>query len=117
MIDPKELKIGNCVNINGINTTIEWGILFDFDEGNWYVDNIHISLVKPIPLTEEWLIKFEFKKYEFDNKSNQYRLKDRLIVIRDKSFCDYGTSVKLHHVHQLQNLYFSLCGKELEIKL
>ncbi len=71
----------------------------------------------PIPLTEEWLLRMGFEVYEFDNgEPNQYRFKSRLIVIREDSFCDYGTNVKIKYVHQLQNLYFALTGQELEIK-
>ena len=69
---------------------------------------------EPIPLTEEWLLKFGFEVYKFDHKENQYRFKDRLIVIRDNLFYDYGTGVIIKHVHQLQNLYFALTGEELK---
>ena len=69
---------------------------------------------RPIQLTEEWLLKFGFEVYKFDHKENQYRFKDRLIVIRDNLFCDYGTGVIIKHVHQLQNLYFALTGEELK---
>ena len=81
-------------------------------------------LVKPIPLTEEWLLKFGLKKSEkelvlefadysnaylwFNNKSGQLRL----VTEQGK----YLTHDNLKHVHQLQNLYFALTGKELEIK-
>jgi len=77
--------------------------------------------VSPIPLTEEWLIKLKYVKYT--HKSNE--LPDY------KWFCDGGTCVisqvgsrlyyggmlagykGLKYVHQLQNLYFVLTGKEL----
>ena len=66
----------------------------------------------PMPLTEEWLMKFGFEP----NSNNQYRLKSRLIVIRDGVFTDYGSNVQLINVHQLQNFYFALTGEELTIK-
>lgn len=76
------------------------------------VTNLH-----PIPLTEEWLVKFGADVYKFDNgQPNQYRINDRLYVIRDGVITDYGTSVKLPYVHTLQNLYFALTGEELTIK-
>jgi hypothetical protein len=71
----------------------------------------------PIPLDEDWLLRFGFEKYKFDNgEPNQYRYKSRLIVIRDGKFTDYGSSVILEYVHQLQNLYFALVGEELVLQ-
>lgn len=70
----------------------------------------------PIPLTEEWLVRFGFEVYAFDHKPNQYRFKEMLIIIRDGFFVDYGTSVKLPYVHVLQNLYFAKSsGEELTL--
>jgi hypothetical protein len=105
MIKANELRIGNCIN-NGKQNIRVSATTFNTD----------ISQYNPIPLTEEWLLKFGFEVYKFDHKKNQYRFKDRLIVIRDDLFCDYGTGVIINHVHQLQNLYFCLCGEELTIK-
>ena len=82
------------------------------------------ALVVPIPLTEEWLLKFGFKFYE---PLSHYR-----IVIDDVwyyvnkdfyfSFCNLKADEsqhmpykKLKYVHQLQNLYFALTGEELTI--
>lgn len=80
----------------------------------------------PIPLTEEWLERFEFetdkitfwKEYTGEDnaifyvhigfyKSGFYYLPDSSIKIR---------GIKIEFVHQLQNLYFALTGKELEYK-
>jgi hypothetical protein len=101
-----ELRIGNWVKLGLHEFAVE---LPDIRRLKSWPDQY-----KPIPLTEEWLIKFGFEIYEFDHKENQYRFKERLLVIRDGLFCDYGTSVVLKHVHQLQNLYFALTGEELE---
>jgi hypothetical protein len=80
---------------------------------------------EPIPLTEEWLLKFGFEKkydtfefnglnvdgcvvhFSFDKWASEYEIEN----------CDY-TEVPsdIQHVHQLQNLYFALTGEELTIK-
>jgi hypothetical protein len=98
-----ELKIGNYVldNLGGILK-----IKAISNESNLF----HIN---GIPITEDWLLKFGFEVYEFDHKSSQYRYKDRLIVIRDGFFVDYGSGVKIKYVHQLQNLIYALTGEEL----
>lgn len=107
-MESREVRIGNLFDNNGNVNTVTPGVieaLFESDKRSW---------IQPIPLTEEWLLKFGFEIYEFDHKENQYRFKERLLVIRKGVFCDYGTNVELKYVHQLQNLYFALTGEELE---
>lgn len=73
--------------------------------------------IQKIPLTKEWLLKFGFDVFKFDNgEPNQYRFKEMLLVIRDGFFVDYGTSVKLEYLHELQNLYYAKYKNELVIK-
>lgn len=62
----------------------------------------------PIPLTEEWLFKFGFEGSDIDNYSielsnGNFFILDSLDPIARNIF----------YVHQLQNLYFALTGKEL----
>lgn len=72
---------------------------------------------KPIPLTEEWLVRFSL------NNENNFR-KDGLQICtytmeKDVYCIDNGmTMIKdgIKWVHQLQNIYFSLTGEELTIK-
>jgi hypothetical protein len=120
-MEASELRIGNWVNVvyidkalnapredvqvdaivsNGIN--LEYGdAMYSFDDMN------------PIPLTEEWLVRFGFDKYicEF--------LKGGFKIEWDKKwryFFQWYDITYIKHVHQLQNLYHSLTGEELEIK-
>ncbi len=67
-------------------------------------------LCKPIPLTEEWLLKLGAKKDKIDNT---YYLSELEIML--PNFFRYKTSMirRIEHVHQLQNLYFALTGEEL----
>ena len=107
-----ELRIGNYYNQFGNTEKVCHVVIKNLTEAPdgqlW---------CKPIPLTEEWLLRMGVEVYEFDNgEPNQYRLKSRLIVIRENSFCDYGSNVKIKYVHSLQNLYFALTNQELEIK-
>ena len=64
---------------------------------------------KPIPLTEDWLLKFGFKIencYE-NNKAS----KNKIIITYGENFF-YGIT-RLIYVHELQNLYFALTKTEL----
>jgi hypothetical protein len=88
---------------------------------------------KPIPLTEEWLLKFGFVKernLSVPDTSNEYfYVKDNLMLTcfvfdnrltiefhyRSFDIACY-LSKKLEFVHQLQNLYFELKDKELTIQ-
>jgi len=117
-MDARNLRIGNWVVIDGSKEEICDNIMFDYDEGAWYIDNRHITLVKPIPLTEEWLLRFGFKREKEEHINNQYR-NNRMILeldVNDKLTYSFGDadSVAVIYVNQLQNLYFALTGEELE---
>lgn len=78
--------------------------------------------LRPIPLTEEWLLKFGFEKQE-----NNWK---RLCICNDWTYIYWERlvgielSVNKHSVmqphiksvHQLQNLYFALTQEELTLK-
>ena len=86
---------------------------------------------EPIPLTEEWLLKFGFKQ----QGNRKMWIKDRLCVVYESyfdlsnkpipaafyiGFKDLGnvvfhTTLKVDYVHTLQNAFF-LTGEELTIK-
>ena len=116
-MEARELRIGNIV----INR--EDYAPFEITEG-WEIDNI--GLYEPIPLTEEWLLKFGFEMIEDKTEEVWYwAYKD--FVLEPTFFCfGYASPIvfdlirvneenPLIHVHQLQNLYFALTGEELEI--
>lgn len=68
----------------------------------------------PIPLTEEWLLKFGFKNGSYFILNNVIIYKD----YNDKYRYEYNYGqLWVKHVHQLQNLYFALTGKELTLEL
>lgn len=107
-----ELRIGNWIEIKnskGICTTVTEST-FDCNIDKNY---------KAIPLTEEWLIKFDFdnnfKQFDFENNGLKV-IKD---VHSDSWICYIGFLNQFNeiciikYVHQLQNLYFALTGGEL----
>ena len=128
MINANELRIGNwfqqdASNNNAISRFFTVDEIKRYGVRSTYIrqdtNQPHTSLfsldsIHPIPLTPEILEKCGAIVYEFDNGlGNQYRIKDRLFVIRDGDIVDYGSSVIIKHLHQLQNLYFALTGEEL----
>ena len=79
------------------------------------------SEFQPIPLTEEWLLKFGFEKsmswtYVIELQGNLklvYYLGEKGWSIGFKAYSDFSN---LEYVHQLQNLFFALTGEELTLK-
>lgn len=128
-----ELRIGNLVfeekgypamaRIVGIkeNNIIE---IYSFMANNGADFNYECecSSCEPIPLTEEWLVKFGFVRL-----GNQETWFGRALWTKGTFAVmhGYGTTngqrtrydmIEFDYVHQLQNLYFALTGEELEIK-
>lgn len=64
--------------------------------------NVTLDLFAPIPLTEEWLLKFGFKK---SIHIDQWKKRGFGFIDVSNPQCAF--------VHQLQNLYFALTGEEL----
>lgn len=75
----------------------------------------------PIPLTPEWLERFFYKKDLLDGK--YYKQGSVLPPLYWINECRWGMSTlpvtghHLQYVHQLQNLYFTLTGEELNVTL
>lgn len=72
--------------------------------------------VEPIPLTEEWLIKFGF---DVNNRPNWIdQLQEYSIVCGNTQYLKGSAKniMPIKYVHQLQNLYFALTGEELTCK-
>jgi hypothetical protein len=81
--------------------------------------DINLKDVSPIPLTEEWLLKFGFSKYH----SNLFVLEKSGFSIHFYMLHEYyylsfdNRRIEIKYVHQLQNLFFVLNGgEELIIK-
>jgi len=104
--------------------------------------HLDISSIEPIPLTEEWLLKFGFVR-DSDSMDIRYKNSDdpgtiyeirlidqslfrgqdsgwnlQLIEIfdeQDESDMRFVHIKRIDHVHQIQNLFYSLSGTELTI--
>ena len=117
-----ELRIGNYVSHFSFEHQVESihskNKLSDKYRHIYFEDKTYdfFMTIKPIELNKEWLIKFGFKVFEFDNeKLNQYKYKNRIISIINGNFVDRSSFVVIKYVHQLQNLYFTLNGEELKV--
>jgi hypothetical protein len=89
---------------------------FIIQSGHWEVD---LKDLCPIPITEDWLLRFEFKREKLGGfKKSPISIK----LNEDSSFkgniwihVEWMSSLQVRYIHELQNLYFSLTSKELQI--
>jgi hypothetical protein len=77
-------------------------------------------LPKPIPLTEEWLLKFGFVQRKEDWAKAFFNLNNEEIILKEGESPKWirdneGYVLEIPYVHQLQNLYFALTGQELQL--
>jgi hypothetical protein len=110
-----ELRIGNFINC--VFSTRHCEVVEittdDLKLKNGYAD---YSQIEPIPLTEEWLLKFGFE-INVDGYFNHWNFDLHLYLDGDVfESNDLPMYIYLKHVHQLQNLYFALTGEELTLK-
>ena len=95
----------------------------------WSDEKWEMKDFKPIPLTEEWVLKFGFEREGNINwwnmpKESSYKAHHLMEMVNAWTwfidFDDTGDNTHLvsgfNYVHQLQNLYFALTNTELEIK-
>lgn len=107
-------------------TTLQF--MLEKTEHKYFSFNGNFNLVDrltPILLTAEILLKcgFKFNTYVGEEEIDYYILENSEFIL-DASFQPlvYGSSIHLldyeiEYLHQLQNVYFALTGKELDIKL
>ena len=84
-----------------------------------YKPSKHQFYAEPIPLTEEWLLKFGFflsEESDTYNKCNESYNEMCIEGYLQKEMNVTDINVRLKHVHQLQNLYHALTGEELKVK-
>ena len=109
-MEAKELRIGNLLIENNKQYKLQ---LADFY--NMYLDDD--CIFEPIPLTEEWLLKFGF-----ENKilSSEFSITNFPFIIYNNEIWtdrdnDDDAICRVDFVHELQNFYFAVKKKELEI--
>ncbi|TDX83969.1 hypothetical protein [Epilithonimonas xixisoli] len=138
-MDQKELRLGNLVNHSVLGIVEIIGVGKDYIHclynGETHYESINSFF--PIPLTEEWLLKFGFISCDFretydpnDKFSEDFSytldsgLSNREFVcypyngwyIEIGQYAQIKEKLKIKFVHHFQNIYFDMTEKELEIK-
>ena len=128
MIKANETRIGNFVEFENsifkIHTISE--VYPTLDTPEFGICVIDWNNIQPIPLTEEWLLKFGFNKIQGDKiffekdvfGNTPIKFEKKNIPFSGEQMClcisNFFTS-RIKYVHQLQNIYFALTGDELTI--
>lgn len=116
-MESNELRVRNWVYSEETQSDVQWF------EGNFL--NTALDSIKPILLTKEWLTKFSYNWKEeksfpqnayWENKLSAIDFDKKRFYIKRYKANDNHADVNLpEYVHELQNLYFALTKKELEI--
>lgn len=128
-----ELRIGNLISFkglwNGEVSEITEGVISIKGNGGIFPHFVF----EPIPLTEEWLVKFGFSLVHKNNKHyfitlsepgqyafHVYGIDENFGIAFSDNILgetrDYIPRTSIKYVHELQTLYFALTGEELTIK-
>lgn len=123
-MESNELRIGNLIVHDDDSERQEYvvSITYDDETGLRFINGLVSEDIKPIPLNEDWLIKFGAKKngdiyhISLSNLKAEIHFEyypNGVAVIRS----DFAELIldPIEHVHQLQNLYFALTNTELEL--
>lgn len=137
--DMKDCLEGQILNVSeweiakikGIYPNLE-NCIYEYE---FYLDgmeNDEVHRIEGIEITREWLLKMGFKEsekdyfvfdFELNNKySNnhhaqfEYYLEGSIYDIKFNFVFENIAINYIKHVHQVQNFFYSLTGKELEIK-
>lgn len=113
-MEARELRIGNLT---------DKGVVKNFYQSGIHVGSCrlyHFNELKPIPITEELILKagFEkYKKYKFHYIAEIGRQTFEVIYYTNgwRVKLEELNLVDLDYFHQLQNVIFSLTGEELSI--
>lgn len=108
-MNTKELRIGSYYAIDGIIRRL----MYD-DMRDALINEVRVT---PIPLNEEWMLKFGFKaKNGYWHYGDNPLTKDFLLRISQNGDIFYYDNMyfRMKYVHQLQNLFYGLVQKEFE---
>lgn len=130
MIKANELRIGNFIKCDLLDdsyidrkpyygkcvycVSVIFSLSCKIETGHGAVQQLSEIDIQPIPLTEEWLIKFGFE-IEKEYWINEYGLK---VWHNGKGFYHLNDEILVYidYIHQLQNFCFATTGRELTLK-
>lgn len=124
-MEAKELRIGNLLRMAGADyevSSIHNDNTIRFKSGDSSIGCFRIGVTKPIPLTEEWLVKgggvesmnignYLFK-YGTQGREVRFYIEGGNVMLMMNEFW----VINIPYVHTWQNIFFALTNEELTIK-
>ena len=116
-IEAKELRIGNWYQNKSFDKKLKYKQISYFQDIGYVA-----TYCKPIPLTEEWLVKFGFEKaqdegyLELDVSIGLSIIWRGYLAIEVNGYITSLSEKEQIYVHELQNLVHALTGEELTLK-
>lgn len=132
MIDTRELRLGNCIIVNGSTDRGVMCKVVSVYSGFVHIDSSKTSspcdkgIIFPVPITAELLLNCGFTYNAIDDCFDRLNIRVRILGYSICAFIGFevgfgkewhDANIEIKSLHQLQNLYFSLIGKELEVNL
>ena len=105
-----DLRIGNLTMYRDVIVKVDLVDLQVHQEEN---------CLEPIPLTEEWLLKFGFERILGAKKViYKLRVNNTIFTYDEDGYLRFdGAFIPCSNVNQLQNAVFALTGEELEYEI
>lgn len=128
MIDSRELRIGNWVFYKRepiiVTMVGQYGIQSTMD-GRTINAKFDTPDITPIPITQDILLACGFEEHKISGKSSYKLIYENVVFLYEAYRVDIGIwgeanvewFAEAENVHQLQNVFFSLFQKELQINL
>jgi hypothetical protein len=122
MVNTRELRLGNYISFKGKSHRVEGIVLYGVNIGIIYdkSTNYEDKEFDPIPLTPE-ILEAAGLNQTFPEENVwqvavfQFKFSDAGLSLLDDERELFFGSKPFMYLHQLQNLYFSLTGEELQI--
>jgi hypothetical protein len=122
-----ELRLGNIISFRGNHICLDTN--YELFKSLVDISRRNDKRYKPIPLSEEWLLKFGFKQCGYEMLSWKHETLLPSFDLGGINWADFDEPdyqfltykvgdeiLRIDYVHQLQNLYFALTGEELTVK-
>ena len=112
-MEAKQLRIGNLVlDPDGeVSTILSISAESKYTDAKYYLENDyngHPDDLKPIALTEEWLLELGFEKYRIEKHSQSY-LKNKHLLLWKK----YDDDITSCYIYQSEKDDFELCDSQI----
>jgi hypothetical protein len=125
------LRIGNIIHFEDVDGQVETKVTWEDLKWASVNEKTFNEFHKPIPLTEEWLLRLGFEfiidkngfkalKKALNSLNQDWEMFYEINESKHSFYLINDSNETLHlkhvrHVHSLQNLYFSLSGEELQL--